>query len=58
MTRVHADDAGRAIVRIIALMKVPSCWLRRTPQRSATSAGNSSEETMPAETASSKSWQL
>jgi len=23
------------IVRIIALMKVPSCWLRRTPQRSA-----------------------
>ncbi len=46
------------IVRIMALMKVPSCWLRRTPHRSRTSGGNSSAETMPAETASSKSWQL
>src|SRR5271154_5644749 len=46
------------IVVIMALMNEPSCWLRRVPQRSATTGGRSSALTIAAETASSKSWQL
>ena len=46
-----------AVAVTIAMMNVPSWRERVEPQRSATSGGSMSAATMPAATASSKSWQ-